>query len=119
MADRTEQTRGGWLQADPDQLDRFADDLDELIVFLERVRDKAGDAASFLAPSMDPATIRTTQHLAADAHGLADRPTPVGVIAAAIDDLVKQVMAARLAARDYRAHQEESVGRFGTAGGMS
>lgn len=39
-----------WLQADPDRLDRFADELDELVGELRRVRSRQSDLATFLGP---------------------------------------------------------------------
>jgi hypothetical protein len=116
MADSPQPARTGWLQADPDQLDRFADELDELIVSLERIRAKAADAALFLSPSLDPATVRATRHLAQDAHDLPDTPTPAKAISMIIKDLAAQATAARLAARDYRAHEDEGARQFRRAG---
>jgi hypothetical protein len=104
----------GWLQADPEKLVRFADELDELIVALEHIRAKEADAASFRSPSTDPATIRTTNLLAGDAYDMPN--TAARSIAAVIRDLTQQVCAARLAARDYQAVEQESVQRLRKAG---
>jgi hypothetical protein len=114
MADSPRPAGTGWLQADPDQLDRFADELNQLIDILERIQAKEADAALFRSPSVDPATIRATDRLAADAHDLPG--TPARSLAIAIDDLTKQVRAARLAAGDYRSHEEESARSIRKAG---
>lgn len=93
----------GWLWANPGQLERFADDVDELVGILELLRSRQVDAASFRSPSTDPATVRAATQLAEDGH---DRPgTPVHAVTTIIEDLRQQVAAARLAARDHRARE--------------
>jgi hypothetical protein len=114
MAENPQSSRPGWLQADPDQLDRFADELDRLIVLLERIRNKEADAAMFRSPSLDPATVRATDHLAGDAHDVPN--TPARAVSMAIDDLTQQARAARWAARDYRTAEHEAVERIRGAG---
>jgi len=101
---------GSWLSADLEKLERFAAELDEIVERLERIRSKQSDMALFLSPSVDPATVRATALLAEDGH---DRPgTPVHAISATIDDLRQQVLAARLAARDYRGTESSVVERM-------
>lgn len=86
----------GWLGADPDQLDRFAGDLDVLVEDLTRIRTVLSDVASFLSPSADPATRRAAAELAEDGH---DRHgTPPGAVTCAINDL----RGLAIAARDHR-----------------
>jgi hypothetical protein len=96
-----EHARDGWLRADPGLLDRFADEIDDLAEALERLRARQSDMASFQSPSTDPATVRATAGLAEDGHDRAG--TPVHAVSRTIDDLRKQAVAARLAARDHRA----------------
>jgi hypothetical protein len=114
MAENAQPSGHGWLRADPDKLVRFADELDEIIAALEHIRAKEADAASFRSPSTDPATMRTTHLLAGDAYDMPN--TAAGSIAAVIRDLTQQVRAARLAARDYQAVEQESVQRLNKAG---
>jgi hypothetical protein len=106
--------RRGWLQADPDELERFADELGKLVELLERVRSKQSDMALFASPSVDPATVAAAARLAEDGH---DRPgTPVHVVAATIGDLRQQVRAARMAARDYRAAEQAIIENVDASG---
>lgn len=107
MADHPRPSRCGSLQAHTDQFDRFAEEIDELIVLLERIRTQESNAALFRAPSTDPATVRAAAHLAQDGHDLPG--TPVRAISTAIEDLRKQAIAARLAARDYRAADQAAI----------
>lgn len=110
LADSRQPGHPGWLRVDPGQLERFADELDSLIVLLERILAKEEDAAVFRSPSLDPATLRTQAHLAGDAHATPD--TPVGSIRLVIDELTRQVEAARLAARDYQVHEDSAAATF-------
>jgi hypothetical protein len=110
MAQNSPSSPHGWLHADPDLLDRFAEDLDALARKLEDIRSAQSDLATFLSPSTDPATMRATARLAEDAQ---DRDgTAVHVIIEAIDDLHKQAYAARRAAQDYRAAEENTSARL-------
>jgi hypothetical protein len=102
-----------WLRADPDQLDRFAGELDELADDLERIRARLSDMASFVSPSTDPATLRAVEGLAEDGH---DHPgTPVYAVARAINDMRQQALVARLAARDYRDAERTAAVRLRAA----
>lgn len=103
-----------WLRADPDQLNRFAAELDELAGELARIRTWLSDIASFTSPSTDPATLRAAAELAEDGH---DRPgTPVNAVARVIDDMLRQAQIARLAARDYRDVESQAVSTLRAAG---
>jgi hypothetical protein len=114
MVEMSPASRPIWLRADPDQLDRFARELEDLIALLERIRAKAADAAVFQSPSLDPASIRVTEQLAGDA--LNEPDTPAGKISTAISDLTGQVRAARLAAREYRTTEQDAVERMRRVG---
>jgi hypothetical protein len=95
-----------WLQADPDRLDRFAAELDDLVDELCRVRSRQSDLATFRSPSADPATVRAATRLAE----LAD--DPVRAVATTIDELRTQAAAARDAARDVRELELTNIARL-------
>jgi hypothetical protein len=113
VAENTQPSSPGRLQADPEKLTRFAADLDDLIVMLERVRTKESDAALFRSPSLDPVTRWATDSLAGDAAENVN--TPVGVVASIIKQLTEQVEAAKLAARDYADAERQAVERLRAA----
>jgi hypothetical protein len=106
----------GWLWADPDLLERFADGVDELIKCLESLRTRQSDAAWFRSPSTDPATLRVTARLAEDGYDFDG--TPMHAITTVIEDLRQQVLAARLAARDHRAREQAVIEDIDRAGGQ-
>jgi hypothetical protein len=103
-----------WFSSDPDALERFAREVEDLIEALKRTRSKAADAAIFRSPSSDPASQRIARQLAGDAHDVDG--TPVRAISVVIRDLESQVVAARLAARDYRLAEQEAERRFRESG---
>jgi hypothetical protein len=114
MAENSPPSPHSWLHADPDLLDRFAEDLVALAGELEDIRSTQSDLATFLSPSTDPATVRMTARLAEDAQ---DRDgTAVHVIIETIDDLHKQAYAARRAAQDYREAEENTAARLRAIG---
>ena len=97
----------GWLWVNPERLERFAADVEQLITRLEALRVRQADAAWFRSPSTDPATLAVTARLAEDGYDFDG--TPVHAVARVIDDLRQQVVAARLAARDYDAGEQSAI----------
>jgi hypothetical protein len=102
------------LRVDPERLEQFAEGVEELIPVLETLRARQADAAWCRSPSTDPATMRATARLAEDGYDI--EGTPPHVIARVISDLRQQAVAARLAARDFRAQEDTAVEDINKAG---
>lgn len=103
-----------WLRADPERLEQFANGVEELLPVLESLRARQSDAAWCRSPSSDPATMRAVARLAEDGYDV--EGTPMHLIGNVINDLRHQVVAARLAAAEYRDREEKAVEDINKAG---